>query len=143
VPRAELACGRVVGDGDVMAAQPVKPALRLLSGRAACMAASCCTCMAWRIVPPRASVAVLVPCIWAHAPVGAGLVVRGGDLSWGAETCRARQRLVVRGGYLSCEAETCRGGPSSKELVGDAANWPKTRRLASVGLDQGPFSSLS
>jgi hypothetical protein len=44
---------------------------------------------------------------------------------------------------LSREAETCRGGPASGELVGDAANWPKTGRLASVGLDQGPYSSLS
>jgi hypothetical protein len=44
---------------------------------------------------------------------------------------------------LSCEAETCRGDPSSGELVGDAANWPKAGRLASVGLDQGPYSSLS
>jgi hypothetical protein len=34
-------------------------------------------------------------------------------------------------------------GPFSGELVGDAANWPKTGRLASVGLDQGPYSSLS
>jgi hypothetical protein len=51
--------------------------------------------------------------------------------------------------YLPCEAETCRvrrrlvGGPSSGELVGDASNWPKTGRLASVGLDQGFHSSLS
>jgi hypothetical protein len=69
------------------------------------------------------SVVVLAPCVWAHMPVGAGLVVRGGD--------------------LSCEAETCRGDPSNGELVGDAANLPKTGRLASVGLDQGLFSSLS
>jgi hypothetical protein len=46
----------------------------------------------------------------------------------------------VRGGDLSCEAE--RGSLSGK-LVGDAANWLKTRRLASEGLDQGPFSSVS
>jgi hypothetical protein len=39
---------------------------------------------------------------------------------------------------LSCEAETSRWDPSSGELVGDAANWPKTGHLASVGLDQGP-----
>jgi hypothetical protein len=71
------------------------------------------------------------------------LVVQGGDFSCKAETCRARSSLVVRGGDFSCEAETCRGDPSSKELVEDAADWPKTRRLASVGLDQGPFSSLS
>jgi hypothetical protein len=41
----------------------------------------------------------------------------------------------VRGGNLSCRAETCRGGSFSGELVGDAANWPKTGRLASVGLN--------
>jgi hypothetical protein len=44
----------------------------------------------------------------------------------------------VRGGDLSCEAKTSRGDPSSGELVGDAANWPKTGCLASVGPDQGP-----
>jgi hypothetical protein len=57
-----------------------------------------------------------------------------------------RRRLVVRGGDLSCGAETSCAGQrlsSSGKLVGDAANWPKTGRLASVGLDQGSFSSLS
>jgi hypothetical protein len=49
----------------------------------------------------------------------------------------------VRDGDLSCEAEISRGGPSSGELVVDASNWPKTGSLASVGLDQGLFSSLS
>jgi hypothetical protein len=68
-------------------------------------------------------------CVRAHALVGADHVVRGVDLSCEAETCRARRRLVV--------------GIPSGELVGDAANWAKTGRLASVGLDQGPFSSLS
>jgi hypothetical protein len=82
VPRAEFACGRVGDDGDVTAAQLVRPALRLLSGRAACIAASCCICMTWRFAPPYASVVVLVSCVWAHAPVGNRLV-RGGDLSWG------------------------------------------------------------
>jgi hypothetical protein len=43
--------------------------------------------------------------------------------------------LVVRGRDFTCEAKTCRGGSSSGKLVGDAANWPKTGRLASVGLD--------
>jgi hypothetical protein len=76
-------------------------------------------------------------------PARQRLLVRGGDLSCEAKTSRARRRLVVRGGDLLCEAETCRGGPSSGELVGDAANWPKTGRLASVGLDHGLFSSLS
>jgi hypothetical protein len=46
----------------------------------------------------------------------------------------------MRGGDLSCEAER---GSSSGKLVGDTANWPKTGRLANVGLDQGPLSSLS
>jgi hypothetical protein len=55
----------------------------------------------------------------------------------------AEAGLVVRGGDLLCEAETCHGGLSSGELVGDATNWPETRRLASVGLDQGLLSSLS
>jgi hypothetical protein len=36
------------------------------------------------------------------------LVMRGGDLSCAAETCRERRRLVVRGGDLSCVAETFR-----------------------------------
>jgi hypothetical protein len=49
----------------------------------------------------------------------------------------------MRGGDLSCKAETCRGEPSSGELVRGAASWPKTGRLASVGLDRGPQSSLS
>jgi hypothetical protein len=119
VPRAELACGRVGSDGDVMAAQPVRPALRLLSKRDACMAASCCTSMASGTIPPCASVVVLVPCIWAHAPVRAGFVVRGGDFSCEAETSRARRRLLMRGGDLSW-------GPSS-------GNWsemqPIGRRL--------------
>jgi hypothetical protein len=79
VPRVELACGRVGDDGDVMDAQLVKPALRLLAGQATCMAAHCCTCMTWRFVPPHALVAMLEPCVWAHTPVGSGLVVQGGD----------------------------------------------------------------
>jgi hypothetical protein len=79
--------------------------------------------MAWGIVPPRASVAVLVP--FAHITCH------------GPRTSRSR-RVVVRGGDLSCEAETCRGDPSCRELVGDAANWPETERLVIVGLNRGP-----
>jgi hypothetical protein len=123
VHRVELACGRVGDDGDVMAAQLVRPALRLLAGWASCMAASCCTCMTRRFVPLHASVVMLMPSVLAHTPVGNGLVVRGGD--------------------FSCEAETRHGGSSSGKLVGDAANWPKTGCLARVGLDQGLLSSLS
>jgi hypothetical protein len=79
VPRAELACGRVGDNGDVMAVQPVRPALRLLAWRAACMAASCCTFMTWRFVPPHVSVAMLEPRVWAHTLVGTELVVQGRD----------------------------------------------------------------
>jgi hypothetical protein len=57
------------------------------------------------------------------------------DLSCEVETSRARRRLLVRGGDFSCEEETCCGDPSSGELVGDVANWPKTGCLACVGLD--------
>jgi hypothetical protein len=48
------------------------------------------------------SVVMLALCVRAHVPAGAGLLVRGGD--------------------LSCEVETRRGDPSSGELVRDAAN---------------------
>jgi hypothetical protein len=39
----------------------------------------------------------------------------------------------VRGEDLSCETEK---GSSSGKLVGDAANWLKTGRLASEGFDE-------
>jgi hypothetical protein len=58
------------------------------------------------------------------------LFVRGGDLSGEVEASRARRRLVG-------------GDPSCRELVEDAANWSEASRLASVGLDRGPQSSLS
>jgi hypothetical protein len=58
----------------------------------------------------------------------------------GLRTSRSRGE-VERGGDFSCEAETCRGDPFCRELVGDAARWPGTGRLASVGLDQGSQSS--
>jgi hypothetical protein len=107
VPRAEFACGRVGDDGDGMSAQPVRPALRLLSGSTACMTASCCIFMAWGVVPPRTSVVVLAPRVMAHIPVGA----RGRSCE--AETCRARWRLLGR-------------DPSCGKLVEDAANWSET-----------------
>jgi hypothetical protein len=87
----------------------------------------------WTFVPPHASVAMLAPRVWAHVLVGVGLLVRGGDFSCEAETCCARRRLVVRGRDFSCEAEK---GSYSGKLVGDAANWLKTGRLASEGLDE-------
>jgi hypothetical protein len=70
VPRAVLACGRAGDDGDVMAAQPIRPALRLLPGQATWMATSCCSRMMWRFVPPHALVVMLALCVWAHALVG-------------------------------------------------------------------------
>jgi hypothetical protein len=131
VPRAELVCGRVGDDGDGTVVQPIRPALRLLSGSAACMAASCCICMAWGIVP-HTSVVVLAPCAMGHAPVGAG------GRSCEEKTCRARRRLVVRGEAvrgedLSCEAEACRVRRRLVVGIPLVGNWsemqPTGRRL--------------
>jgi hypothetical protein len=108
-----LACGRVVDDGDVMVVQPVRLALRLLPVHTSCMVANSYSRVTWRFVPSRASVAMRALCVWAHALVGAGLVMRDGD--------------------LSCEVKT---GSSSGKLVRHAANRPKTGRLASEGLDE-------
>jgi hypothetical protein len=74
-----------------MAARLIRPALRLLPGPVACMAASYCFRVSWRFAPPHASVASIESCARAHA------LVRGEDLSCEAETCHARRRLVVRG----------------------------------------------
>jgi hypothetical protein len=59
----------------------------------------------------------------------------------GPRTSRSRGE-VERGGDLSCETETCRD-LSCRDLVGDAAIWTETGRLASVGLDRGPQPSSS
>jgi hypothetical protein len=88
VPRAKLACGRVGDDGDVMAAQPVRPALRPLSGRAACMAASYCICMHREPFPHALR--------WWRSRCASGPMCQpGSDFSCEVETCRARRRLVV------------------------------------------------
>jgi hypothetical protein len=71
------------------------------------MAANCRLRMTWRFASPHALVASPEPCVWAHA------LVRGGDFSCDAETCRARRRLV-----------------------GDAVVQPRTGRLASESLDE-------
>jgi hypothetical protein len=102
VPRAELVCGRVGDDVDRMVALPDRPALRLLSGPAACMTASWCICMARGVVPPCVSVKVLAP--------------RACTACYGPRTSRSRGE-VVRGEDLSYE------DPSCGELVEDAANW--------------------
>jgi hypothetical protein len=74
-----------------MAARLVRPALGLLLGQVAYMAASCCFRVTWRFAPPHASVASLKSCTRAH------VLVRAGDLSCEVETCHARRRLAVRG----------------------------------------------
>jgi hypothetical protein len=112
VPWAELASGRVGDDVDGMVVQPDRPALRLLSGPAACMTAIRCICMARGIVPPRVSVVVLAPqaraaCHGPRTSWSQGELVRGGDFSCEAGTSRARWRIVVRDGAWLCEAETC------------------------------------
>jgi hypothetical protein len=112
-----LACGRAGDDGDVMAAQLVRLALRLLARRATCMAASCCIL---RDVEIRSSSRI----------GGVARVVRLGPHTSQSRTCRARWRVVVRGGDLSCE------GSSSGKLIRDAAIWPRTGRLTSEGHDE-------
>jgi hypothetical protein len=103
VPRAKLACGRVGDDGDGMAVQLSRPALRLLSGQLLASAASWCACMARGIGPPRVVVDASASggCAACHGPhlsrsreQRRGLVVRGRDLSCEVETCHARRRLL-------------------------------------------------
>jgi hypothetical protein len=112
--RLSLACGRAGDDGDVMAAWLVRPTLSPLPGQVAYMAASCCFRVTWRFSPLCASVVAPQLCVWAPH-------------TRRSRTCRARRGLVV--------AET-EAGSSSGKLVGDAAVRPRTRRLASKGLDE-------
>jgi hypothetical protein len=149
VPRAELACGRAGDDGDGMATQLVRPALRLLSGSTACTAANCCICMVWGVVLPRASVVVLAP--WAravcHGPRtnrSQSEVVSGGDFSCEAKACRARRRLVVRGGDLS-EGIPLVGSWSEMQPTGQRLDvlpvWVLTRALSLPRPESWPSTS--
>jgi hypothetical protein len=117
VPRGELACCRVIYDGDVMVVQLSRAVLRLLSG-------------------PAARAGRQLVCLhgagnWSPTRRGEDVCISGSRLvSWptpqlGTGTARARRRLVG-------------GDPSSRELVGDAPNWSETKRLASDGHDRGP-----
>jgi hypothetical protein len=111
VPRAKRACGRVGHDADGMAVQPGRPALRLLTGLT--------TCMGRQLVPLRGTRNHSSTCR------GGGARVPGSRrASWPTPQsesggARVRRRLLMRGGDSSCEAETCRGGIP---LVG---NWSK------------------
>jgi hypothetical protein len=103
VPRAKLACGRVGDDVDGMAVQPGRPTLRLLSGIAACMG---------RQLVPLHGMGNRSPT--RHS--GDTCAPSSCHVSWPTPQsesggARARRRLVVRGGDLTCEAETCRRGP--------------------------------
>jgi hypothetical protein len=95
------------------------------------MATSFHSRMMWRFTSPHALVALPESCVWAHALVGAGLVVRGGDLLCEAETCRARRRLVggvairLRTGCLASE------GPDE-----DLHVFPETQRQVESALLQ-------
>jgi hypothetical protein len=118
VPQAELACGKVGDDVDVMVARPGGPKLRLLLGPAACMAASWCIGMTRGVVPPHVIAKELAPQARAacHSPLTSqswGKLVRGRDLLCEAEACRARRRLVA-------------GDPSCGQLVEDVANWSES-----------------
>jgi hypothetical protein len=125
VPRAKLACRRVGGDGDEMAAQLSRPASKLMSGPAARVGRQlvCLHCVGNRF-PTRRGEDVRVSGVAPHASVG----VRGSSRE--TETSRVRRKVVVRGRDFS------EGVP----LVG---NWSGTGHLASEGFDRGPGSSSS
>jgi hypothetical protein len=96
VPRAELACSRVGGDGDGMVVQLTRPALRLLSGPAArtgrqlvCLHGTGNRSPTRRDEDIRVLGSRRVPWITSQSETG---------------TTRANERLVVQGGDLSYEA---------------------------------------
>jgi hypothetical protein len=133
VPQAKLECGRVGDDGDGMARQPGRPALRLLLGPApytgrhvvlvrgaenrspTCRCGGVCIACSLHVSGPtlESESGELVrdkvfSCEAVSCRAKWRLVVRGGELSCKGESCCAKQRVVVGGGDLSCEAETCR-----------------------------------
>jgi hypothetical protein len=104
VPRVELACCRVGRDDDLMVARLSRAALRLLLWLAARAGRQLVHLHGVGNRPPpptRRGGGVHVP--------GSRHVVQLAPWSE-AETARANEQLVVRGGDLSCEAETCRRG---------------------------------
>jgi hypothetical protein len=131
VPRADLAYGGVGDDGDGMAVQLIRPALKLLS-RPAAHAGRQLVCLhgvgnrfpTCRGEDARAlgSRRVSWPMLQSELGTEAEASCARRGSSCEAETCRARCRLVG-------------GGPSVRELVGDVLNWSGTGRLASEGLD--------
>jgi hypothetical protein len=126
VPRVKLVCGRVGDDGDGMAVQLSRPALRLLLG-------------------PAARVDRQLVCLHGagnRSPTrrGGGVRISGSRrVSWPTPQSKsgAEAGLVVRGGDLS------KGVPSSRELVGGTPNRSGTGRHVNEGLDKGPRSSSS
>jgi hypothetical protein len=68
------------------------------------------------------------------------VLVRAGDLSGETETPRVRRRLVVRGRDSSCRMETPH---ARRKLVVEATDQSEVRCLASEGLDEDLYPSLS
>jgi hypothetical protein len=95
VPRLSFVCGRTEVDGDVMAAWPVRFAFMAPAGAGR---------LHGRQLSFLHDMEIRFPvCVGGHAQA-----VCLGPRTSRSRTCRARQRLVVRCGDLSCEAETCR-----------------------------------
>jgi hypothetical protein len=92
VPQVTLACGRVGDDGDGMAAQPGRPALKLLSGPTACMGRQL---------------------VYLHGAGNRFPTRRGGGIRAPGLCCMPWPRLQSESGELardedlSCEAGTC------------------------------------
>jgi hypothetical protein len=87
-------CGRVEVDGDVMVTRLVRFAFKAPAGAGHLHGRQLLSPCDVEIRLPACVGGLAEPCVWAHALVRAGLVVRGGDLSCEAETCRARVPLV-------------------------------------------------
>jgi hypothetical protein len=99
VPRVKLACGRVGDGGNGMEVQQGRPALRLLSEPAACMSRQLVYLHGagnWspHVVTQMFAAWGRAACRGPHPSRSRGRLVRGGDWSCEAETCRARRRHV-------------------------------------------------
>jgi hypothetical protein len=112
VPRAELWVWQREVDGDVMAARLVRFAFKALAGAGRLHGRQLSSPYDVEIRFPACvgglAQVVRVEIRFPACVGGLAQVVRLGPRTSRSRTCRVRRKLVVRGGDLSCEAETCR-----------------------------------